>query len=101
MAIDNRTIGKFRSRHSAGAAGMPQVEVTSKSTPTGSARFVQGQDHRKEQKIRIESSSGLSYTEIDRWEALELHANEDAERREAIESATSSTAWCTRSRMTE
>jgi molecular chaperone DnaK len=40
----------------------------------------------KEQKIRIEASSGLSDTDIDRMvKAAEAHASEDKQRREQIE----------------
>ena len=89
MAIDNRTIGKFQLTGIPPAPrGMPQVEVTFDIDANG-ILHVSAKDKTtgKEQKIRIESSSGLSDTEIDKMvKAAELHAKEDAERREAIES---------------
>jgi len=89
MAIDNRTIGKFQLTGIPPAPrGMPQVEVTFDIDANG-ILHVSAKDKTtgKEQKIRIEASSGLSDTEIDKMvKAAELHAKEDAERREAIES---------------
>ncbi|HSE52584.1 MAG TPA: molecular chaperone DnaK, partial [Gemmatimonadales bacterium] len=88
MAIDNRTIGKFQLTGIPPAPrGMPQVEVTFDIDANG-ILHVSAKDKTtgKEQKIRIEASSGLSDTEIDKMvKAAELHAKEDAERREAIE----------------
>src|SRR5687768_13971149 len=89
MAVDNRTIGKFQLTGIPPAPrGMPQVEVTFDIDANG-ILHVSAKDKTtgKEQKIRIEASSGLSDTEIDKMvKAAELHAKEDAERREAIES---------------
>ena len=89
MAIDNRTIGKFQLTGIPPAPrGMPQVEVTFDIDANG-ILHVSAKDKTtgKEQKIRIEASSGLSDTEIDKMvKAAELHAKEDAERRESIES---------------
>jgi molecular chaperone DnaK len=88
MAIDNRTIGKFQLTGIPPAPrGMPQVEVTFDIDANG-ILHVSAKDKatNKEQKIRIEASSGLSDTEIDKMvKAAELHAKEDQERREAIE----------------
>ncbi len=88
MAIDNRTIGKFQLTGIPPAPrGMPQVEVTFDIDANG-ILHVSAKDKAtgKEQKIRIEASSGLSDTEIDkRVKAAELHAKEDSERREQIE----------------
>ena len=88
MAIDNRTIGKFQLTGIPPAPrGMPQVEVTFDIDANG-ILHVSAKDKTtgKEQKIRIEASSGLSDTDIDKMvKAAELHAKEDAERREAIE----------------
>jgi molecular chaperone DnaK len=88
MAIDNRTIGKFQLTGIPPAPrGMPQVEVTFDIDANG-ILHVSAKDKTtgKEQKIRIEASSGLSDTEIDKMvKAAELHAKEDSERREAIE----------------
>jgi molecular chaperone DnaK len=89
MAIDNRTIGKFQLTGIPPAPrGMPQVEVTFDIDANG-ILHVSAKDKTtgKEQKIRIEASSGLSDTDIDKMvKAAELHAKEDADRRDAIES---------------
>ncbi len=88
MAIDNRTIGKFQLTGIPPAPrGMPQVEVGFDIDANG-ILHVSAKDKttNKEQKIRIEASSGLSDAEIDKMvKAAELHAKEDAERREGIE----------------
>jgi molecular chaperone DnaK len=88
MAQDNRTIGKFQLTGIPPAArGMPQVEVGFDIDANG-ILHVAAKDKTtgKEQKIRIEASSGLSDTEIDRMvKAAEQHAQEDQARREQIE----------------
>jgi len=88
MATDNRTIGKFQLTGIPPAPrGMPQVEVTFDIDANG-ILHVSAKDKTtgKEQKIRIEASSGLSDTEIDRMvKAAEQHAQEDQARREQIE----------------
>jgi molecular chaperone DnaK len=88
MAVDNRTIGKFQLTGIPPAPrGMPQVEVTFDIDANG-ILHVSAKDKTtgKEQKIRIEASSGLSDTEIDRMvKAAEQHAQEDQARREQIE----------------
>ena len=88
MAVDNRTIGKFQLTGIPPAPrGMPQVEVTFDIDANG-ILHVSAKDKAtgKEQKIRIEASSGLSDTEIDKMvKAAEQHASEDKERREQIE----------------
>jgi molecular chaperone DnaK len=66
---------------------MPQVEVTFDIDANG-ILHVSAKDRTtgKEQKIRIESSSGLSDTEIDKMvKDAESHADEDEERREKVE----------------
>jgi molecular chaperone DnaK len=66
---------------------MPQVEVTFDIDANG-ILHVSAKDKTtgKEQKIRIEASSGLSDAEIDRMvKAAEQHAQEDQQRREQIE----------------
>ena len=104
MAQDNRTIGKFQLTGIPPAPrGMPQVEVTFDIDANG-ILHVSAKDKAtgKEQKIRIEASSGLSDAEIDQMvKAAEQHAQEDKERREADRGrGTSSTAWSTGSRRT-
>src|SRR3954464_4241142 len=88
MAMDNRTIGKFQLTGIPPAPrGMPQVEVTFDIDANG-ILHVSAKDKTtgKEQKIRIEASSGLSDTEIDRMvKAAEQHAQDDQARREQIE----------------
>jgi molecular chaperone DnaK len=88
MAQDNRTIGKFQLTGIPPAPrGMPQVEVGFDIDANG-ILHVAAKDKTtgKEQKIRIEASSGLSDTEIDRMvKAAEQHAQEDQARREQIE----------------
>jgi molecular chaperone DnaK len=88
MAQDNRTIGKFQLTGIPPAPrGMPQVEVTFDIDANG-ILHVSARDKTtgKEQKIRIEASSGLTETEIDRMvKAAEQHAQEDQARREQIE----------------
>ena len=88
MAMDNRTIGKFQLTGIPPAPrGMPQVEVTFDIDANG-ILHVSAKDKTtgKEQKIRIEASSGLSEGEIDRMvKAAEQHAQEDQARREQIE----------------
>jgi molecular chaperone DnaK len=88
MASDNRTIGKFQLTGIPPAPrGMPQVEVAFDIDANG-ILHVGAKDKAtgKEQKIRIEASSGLSDTDIDKMvKAAELHASEDKQRRETIE----------------
>ncbi|HTS88706.1 MAG TPA: molecular chaperone DnaK [Gemmatimonadales bacterium] len=88
MAIDNRTIGKFQLTGIPPAPrGMPQVEVTFDIDANG-ILHVSAKDKAtgKEQKIRIEASSGLSDAEIDKMvKGAEAHAQEDKQRREQIE----------------
>jgi molecular chaperone DnaK len=88
MAIDNKTIGKFQLTGIPPAPrGMPQVEVTFDIDANG-ILHVSAKDRAtgKEQKIRIEASSGLSDSEINRMvKDAEVHAKEDEERREKVE----------------
>ncbi len=88
MAIDNKTIGKFQLTGIPPARrGMPQVEVTFDIDANG-ILHVSAKDRAtgKEQKIRIEASSGLSDAEIDKMvQDAEKHASEDQERRAKVE----------------
>ena len=88
MAIDNRTLGRF---HLDGIPpsprGMPQIEVTFDIDANGILNVsAKDKASSKEQSIRIEASSGLSDSEIDRMvgDAAE-HSAEDKKRREEIE----------------
>src|SRR5439155_15101390 len=88
MARDNRTIGKFQLTGIPPATrGMPQVEVTFDIDANG-ILHVSAKDKAtaKEQKIRIEASSGLSDSDIDRMvKDADKHAAEDKKRREEID----------------
>ena len=88
MASDNRTIGKFQLTGIPPAPrGMPQVEVTFDIDANG-ILHVSAKDKAtgKEQKIRIEASSGLSDKEIDRMvKDAESNQAADKSRREVIE----------------
>ena len=88
MAIDNRTIGKFQLTGIPPAPrGMPQIEVTFDIDANG-ILHVTAKDKAtsKEQKIRIEASSGLGDKEIEKMvKAAEEHAQDDKKRREEIE----------------
>jgi molecular chaperone DnaK len=89
MAVDNRTIGKFQLTGIPPAPrGMPQVEVTFDIDANG-ILHVSAKDKTtgKEQKIRIEASSGLSDTDNDKMvKTAEANAAEDKSRRDEIES---------------
>jgi len=88
MARDNRTIGKFQLTGIPPAPrGMPQIEVTFDIDANG-ILHVSAKDKAtaKEQKIRIEASSGLSDSDIQRMvKDAESHAAEDKKRREEID----------------
>ncbi len=88
MARDNRTIGKFQLTGIPPAPrGMPQIEVTFDIDANG-ILHVSAKDKAtsKEQKIRIEASSGLSDNDIQRMvKDAESHAAEDKKRREEID----------------
>ncbi len=88
MASDNRTIGKFQLTGIPPAPrGVPQIEVTFDIDANG-ILHVSAKDKAtgKEQKIRIEASSGLGDKDIDKMvKDAEAHAAEDKRRREEIE----------------
>jgi molecular chaperone DnaK len=88
MANQNRTLGRFDLVGIPPAPrGMPQIEVTFDIDANGIVH-VSAKDlgTGKEQKIRIESSSGLSDNDIDRMvKEAELHAEEDKKEREKAE----------------
>lgn len=88
MATDNRTLGKFDLIGIPPAPrGVPQVEVTFDIDANGIVH-VSAKDlgTGKEQKIRIESSSGLSKDEIEKMKKdAEAHAGEDKKKKELIE----------------
>lgn len=83
MARDNKTIGRFNLDGIPPAPrGVPQIEVTFDIDANGILN-VSAKDKAtgKEQKIRIEASSGLSDDEIKRMKA-EAQANADADAKE-------------------
>jgi molecular chaperone DnaK len=88
MANQNRVLGRFDLVGIPPAPrGVPQIEVTFDIDANGIVH-VSAKDlgTGKEQKIRIESSSGLSDSEIDRMvKEAELHAEEDKKEREKAE----------------
>ena len=88
MASQNRTLGKFDLIGIPPAPrGVPQIEVTFDIDANGIVH-VSAKDlgTGKEQKIRIESSSGLTDKDIDKMvKEAEMHAEEDRKEREKIE----------------
>ncbi len=88
MAGDNRTLGRFDLVGIPPAPrGVPQVEVTFDIDANGIVH-VSAKDlgTGKEQKIRIESSSGLSDEDIEQMvKDAEAHSAEDKAKREAVE----------------
>ncbi|MFA7560271.1 MAG: molecular chaperone DnaK [Sphaerochaeta sp.] len=88
MASQNRTLGTFDLVGIPSAPrGVPQIEVTFDIDANGIVH-VSAKDlgTGKEQKIRIESSSGLSEAEIDRMvKEAEIHAEEDKRERARID----------------
>ncbi|MDY0149200.1 MAG: molecular chaperone DnaK [Kiritimatiellia bacterium] len=88
MSADNKTIGKFHLDGIPPAPrGMPQVEVTFDLDANGILK-VNAKDlgTGKEQKITITASSGLSQDEVEKMvKDAEVHADEDAKRRESVD----------------
>ena len=88
MASQNRTLGKFDLIGiPAAPRGVPQIEVAFDIDANGIVH-VSAKDlgTGKEQKIRIESSSGISDADIDKMvKDAEMHAEEDKKEREKIE----------------
>ena len=88
LAADNRTLGRFDLVGIPSAPrGIPQIEVAFDIDANGIVH-VSAKDlaTSKEQKIRIESSSGLDENEIQRMvREAESHATEDKDRKHKIE----------------
>ncbi len=88
MAAQNRTLGRFDLVGiPAAPRGIPQIEVTFDIDANGIVH-VSAKDlgTGKEQKIRIESSSGLNDSDIDRMvKEAEAHAAEDKRERDRAE----------------
>lgn len=89
MARDNRTLGRFNLEGiPAAPRGVPQIEVTFDIDANGIVS-VKAKDlgTNKEQQITITGAGGLAEDEIDRMvKDAEAHAQEDSERRQAVES---------------
>ena len=88
MAPDNKSLGRFILDGILPAPrGMPQVEVSFDLDANGIVS-VRAQDKGtgREQKITIQASSGLSKDEVERMQReADLHAQEDAQRRQEVE----------------
>ncbi len=88
MAIDNKTIGRFHLDGIPSAPrGVPQIEVSFDIDANGILN-VNAKDKAtgKEQSIRIEASSGLSESEIDKMvNDAKKHESEDKEQREMVD----------------
>ena len=88
MAKDNKLIGNFRLDGIAPAPrGLPQIEVTFDIDANGILNVsAKDKSSGKEQKITITNSSGLSKDEVEKLrKEAELHAAEDALRKETAE----------------
>ncbi len=97
MAHDNKTIGKFHLDGIPPAPrGRPQIEVSFDMDANGILN-VSAKDlgTGKEQKITITASSGLSKEEVERMRRdAELHATEDAKRKEEVETRNQAESFC-------
>jgi molecular chaperone DnaK len=88
MASDNKLLGQFDLIGIPSAPrGVPQVEVAFDIDANGIVNVsATDKGTGKEQQIRIQASGGLSNDDIDRMvKEAEEHADEDKERREAVE----------------
>lgn len=88
MAADNRTLARFiLDGIPPSARGIPQIEVTFDTDADG-ILHVSAKDNatQKEQKVKVEASSGLSSDEIDSMvEDAENMAEKDKEKREHVQ----------------
>ncbi|MCD5482988.1 molecular chaperone DnaK [Lactobacillus delbrueckii subsp. bulgaricus] len=88
MAADNKTLGRFELTDiPAAPCGVPQIQVTFDIDKNGIVN-VSAKDlgTGKEQKITIQSASGLSDEEIERMKKeAEEHAEEDAKKKEEVD----------------
>ena len=88
MAVDNKTIGRFHLDGIPPAPrGVPQVEVTFDIDANGILNVgAKDKATGKEQSIRIEASSGLSDSEVEKMvNDAKKHESEDKEKRELID----------------
>ena len=97
LASQNRTLGMFNLEGIAPSPrGVPQIEVTFDIDANGIVH-VSAKDlgTGKEQKIRIESSSGLSEADIEKMvKEAEAHAEDDKKARETIEAKNNAETLC-------
>ena len=97
IASANRLLGQFNLEEIPPAPrGLPQIEVTFDIDANGILN-VRAKDlgTGKEQKIRIEQSSGLTEAEIERMRKdAEEHAEEDRKRRELVEAKNRAESMC-------
>ena len=88
MATDNRTLARFiLSGIPAAARGIPQIEVTFDTDADG-ILHVSAKDNatQKEQKVKVEASSGLSSDEIDSMvDEAEKMSEKDKEKSEQVQ----------------
>ena len=88
MAADNKTLGQFTLTDIPPAPrGIPQIEVTFDIDANGIIHIsAKDKGTGKEQKLQIQSSSGLSKEEIERMkQEATAHAEEDKKRKEEAE----------------
>lgn len=92
MAADNKTLGRFQLNDIPPAPrGVPQIEVKFDIDANGIVNVsAMDKGTGKSQNITITSSSGLSDAEIDKMmKEAELHAEQDAKRKELVEAKNS------------
>ncbi len=103
MAVDNKTIGRFQLTGIPPAPrGVPQIEVTFDIDANG-ILSVSAVDRatRKEQSIKIQASSGLADSEIDRMVSdAETHASDDRKKRELVDARNEADARAHQARKT-
>jgi molecular chaperone DnaK len=88
MAADNKSLGRFNLDGIPPAPrGTPKIEVSFDIDANGILSVkAKDQNTGKEQSIRIEASSGLSETDVEKMRKdAELHADEDKKKRELVE----------------
>jgi molecular chaperone DnaK len=96
MAGDNRTLGRFSLVGiPAAPRGIPQIEVAFDIDANGILNVhAKDKGTGKEQKVRIESSSGLSKEEVERMRKdAESHAAEDEKRKALVEVRNKADDW--------
>ena len=97
IAAANRLLGQFNLENIPPAPrGIPQIEVSFDIDANGILN-VKAKDlgTQKEQKIRIEKSSGLTEDEINSMRRdAEMHADEDKKRRELVETKNKAESMC-------